>query len=94
MRELADIIAHINDSGRPKKVEIRTDRLETVTEPIIRSGVTLIDRKPSEPVTAATFMGVTIVADPKMPPGFAAVIADGEIVNILDLRSKEEEPRE
>ena len=94
MRDLADTIARVSGFRPPKKVEIRTDRFETVTEPIIRSGVTLIDRKPSEPVTAATFMGVTIVADPKMPPGFAAVIADGEIVNILDLRSKEEEPRE
>lgn len=65
-----------------------------ITEAIIRSGVTLVDRKPSEPVTAATFMGVEVIVDPGMPPGFAAVIADGEIVNILDLRAQPEEPRE
>lgn len=90
LADLSDTIARLNDFGRPQRVEIRVDRFETLTEAIYRSGVVLVSGKPSERIDGATFMGVPVVADRNLPPGFATVIADGEVVNILDLRAKED----
>lgn len=93
LSDLADTIVQLSHFDRPRKVEIRVDRFATLVEAIERSGVILVSRKPSETIDGATFMGVTVLADPNMPPGFATVIKDGEIVNIIDLRSKEQEKR-
>ena len=38
----------------------------------------------------AAIMGVPVVINPLVPPGFAVVVKDEEVVNILDLRAKEE----
>lgn len=88
--DLTDTIARISDFGRPKKVEIRVDRFETLTDAAYRAGVTLVKAKPSERIEGATFMGVPVIVNPFLPTGFAAVVQDGEVVNILDLRAKED----
>lgn len=89
LADLTDMIVQLGNT-RPKKVEIRVDRFETLTDAIYRSGVILVGSKPSERIEGETFMGVPVLADEKMPYGFAAIIADGEVVNILDLRAKED----
>lgn len=94
LSDLTDTIVQLSHLDRPRKVEIRVDRFATLVEAIERSGVTIVSRKPSETIDGAMFMGVTVLADPKLPPGFATVIEDGEVVNIIDLRAKEQEKRD
>jgi len=90
LSDLADTIAHLNAFHRREKVEIQTDDIATLVSAIERAGIPLVNRKPSEPATEATFMGVPVVINPLVPPGFAVVVKDEEVVNILDLRAKEE----
>lgn len=90
---LSDAIHMMRRMDRPKNVEIRVDLFSTLLEAIERSGTTIVRGEPSTDVKFAEFMGVKVLEDFKMPPGFACIIADGEVVDILDLRdSLEQEP--
>jgi len=83
---LSDAVYMMRQIDRPKNVEIRVDRFATLLEAIERYGTTIVRGEPSADVKFAEFMGVKVLEDFKMPPGFACIIADGEVVDILDLR--------
>lgn len=64
--------------------EIRVDAFATLLSAIERSGTPVAVNDPH--ATGHTFAGVPVIADPKMPSGFAAIVVNKEIVQIIDLR--------
>lgn len=87
MRELREAIAKFRSMNVPEPVEIQVDAFSTIMAAFDRAGVTLVaDPK----LASSSFMGVPIIANPIMPPGFAAIVVGGKVDCILDLRAAEE----
>lgn len=88
VRELQDAISKIRNLPRVPKVEIKVASFGTLLEAIERAGIPL--RFDPHWNFAGTFMGARVIESHLIPPGFAAVIVDDEVTQVLDLRAKEE----
>ena len=76
------ILEHV-PAGPAERAEIRVDAFQTLIGALVRNGIHLVT-DPS--ATGHSFAGIPVIADPKMPAGFAAIVVNKDVVQIVDLR--------